>query len=110
MPDAPGKEAGLDATVAWVAETYPDIDLDSPPTSPPPSAPTSSMIPAVERLKVMVDPLLARLTAASNSVRRWIGSPPRASQPAREATDSCAEAASGSPARRDPCSTVPTIA
>ena len=31
---APGKEAGLDATVAWVAATYPDIDLDSPPTYP----------------------------------------------------------------------------
>jgi hypothetical protein len=34
MPGAPGKEAGLDATVAWVAATYPDIDLDSPPTFP----------------------------------------------------------------------------
>jgi hypothetical protein len=31
---APGKETGLDATVAWVAATYPDIDLDSPPTYP----------------------------------------------------------------------------
>ena len=31
MPGAPGEEAGLDATVAWVA-TYPGIDLDSPPT------------------------------------------------------------------------------
>jgi hypothetical protein len=30
----PGKEAGLEATVAWVARTYPDIDLDSPPTYP----------------------------------------------------------------------------
>ena len=36
VPGAPGKEAGLDATVAWVAATYPDIDLDSPPTYPPP--------------------------------------------------------------------------
>ena len=34
VPGAPGKEAGLDATVAWVAATYPDIDLDSPPTFP----------------------------------------------------------------------------
>ena len=34
VPGAPGKEAGLDATVAWVAATYPDIDLDSPPTYP----------------------------------------------------------------------------
>jgi ribosomal protein S7 len=34
VSDAPGKEAGLDATVAWVAATYPDIDLDSPPTFP----------------------------------------------------------------------------
>ena len=34
VPEAPGKEAGLDATVAWVAATYPDIDLDSPPTYP----------------------------------------------------------------------------
>jgi hypothetical protein len=34
VPSAPGKEAGLDATVAWVAETYPEIDLDSPPSYP----------------------------------------------------------------------------
>ena len=34
VPGAPGKEAGLEATVAWVAATYPDIDLDSPPTYP----------------------------------------------------------------------------
>jgi hypothetical protein len=34
VPGAPSKEAGLDATVAWVAATYPDIDLDSPPTFP----------------------------------------------------------------------------
>jgi hypothetical protein len=34
VPGAPGKEAGLDATVAWVAQTFPDIDLDSPPTYP----------------------------------------------------------------------------
>jgi hypothetical protein len=34
VPGAPGREAGLDATIAWVAETYPDIDLDSPPTFP----------------------------------------------------------------------------
>jgi hypothetical protein len=34
VPGAPGKEAGLDTTVAWVAATYPDIDLDSPPTLP----------------------------------------------------------------------------
>jgi hypothetical protein len=34
VPGAPGKEAGLDATVAWVARTFPDIDLDSPPTFP----------------------------------------------------------------------------
>lgn len=33
-PGAPGEEAGLDANVAWVAATYPDIDLDSPPTFP----------------------------------------------------------------------------
>ena len=31
VPKAPGKEAGLDANVAWVAATYPAIDLDSPP-------------------------------------------------------------------------------
>ncbi len=34
VPGAPGKEAGLDATVAWLPATYPDIDLDSPPTYP----------------------------------------------------------------------------
>ena len=34
IPGAPGKEAGLDATVAWVAATYPAIDLDSAPTFP----------------------------------------------------------------------------
>ena len=34
VPEAPGKEAGLEATVAWVPATYPDIDLDSPPTYP----------------------------------------------------------------------------
>ncbi len=30
VPGAPGKEAGLDGTVQWVAETYPEIGLDSP--------------------------------------------------------------------------------
>ena len=34
VPGAPGKEAGLDATVQWVAATFPEIDLDSPPTPP----------------------------------------------------------------------------
>ena len=34
VPGAPGKDAGLNATVEWVAATYPDIDLDSPPTFP----------------------------------------------------------------------------
>ncbi|MFO1049166.1 MAG: toll/interleukin-1 receptor domain-containing protein [Geminicoccaceae bacterium] len=34
VPGAPGKEAGLDATVRWVATTFPEIDLDSPPTPP----------------------------------------------------------------------------
>ena len=34
VPGAPGKEAGLDATVRWVAATFPEIDLDSPPTPP----------------------------------------------------------------------------
>ena len=34
VPGALGKEAGLEGTVAWVAATWPDIDLDSPPTYP----------------------------------------------------------------------------
>lgn len=34
VPDAPGKEAGLGATVEWVAKTFPEIDLHSPPTFP----------------------------------------------------------------------------
>ena len=34
LPAAPGKEAGLAATVRWVATTFPEIDLDSPPTPP----------------------------------------------------------------------------
>lgn len=34
VPEAPGKEAGLDATVQWVAARFPEIDLDSPPTPP----------------------------------------------------------------------------
>jgi hypothetical protein len=34
VPRAPGKESGLDATIAWVAKTYPEIDLDSPPVFP----------------------------------------------------------------------------
>ena len=34
VPGAPGKEAGLDATVRWVAATFREIDLDSPPTPP----------------------------------------------------------------------------
>ena len=76
VPDAPGKEAGLDATVAWVAATYPDIDLDSPPTCPATVCTDVQHDPGLlERLVGMVDPLLARLTDAWNSVRRWIGSP-----------------------------------
>jgi hypothetical protein len=39
VPGAPGKEAGLNATVAWIAETYPNVDLTSPP-EPPPSGST----------------------------------------------------------------------
>ena len=34
VPAAPGKEAGPRRHGAWVAATYPDIDLDSPPTYP----------------------------------------------------------------------------
>ena len=34
VPGAPGREAGLDATVQWVATTFPEIDLDSAPTPP----------------------------------------------------------------------------
>ncbi len=34
MPESPGKEAELDATVRWVAATFPEIDLDSPPIPP----------------------------------------------------------------------------
>ena len=34
VPGAPGKEAGLDANVRWIATTFPEIDLDSPPTPP----------------------------------------------------------------------------
>jgi hypothetical protein len=41
VPGAPGKEAGLDATVAWVAATYPDIDLDSPRPTRSPAAPAA---------------------------------------------------------------------
>ena len=34
VPGAPGKEARLAATIQWVATTFPEIDLDSPPTPP----------------------------------------------------------------------------
>jgi hypothetical protein len=34
VPGAPGKEAGLDATVRWVAANFPRVDLESPPTFP----------------------------------------------------------------------------
>jgi hypothetical protein len=34
----PGKDAGLDATLAWLRNAYPDIDLDAVPVCPPPPA------------------------------------------------------------------------
>lgn len=34
----PGKEAGLDATLAWLREAYPNIDPDAVPVCPPPPA------------------------------------------------------------------------
>jgi hypothetical protein len=39
VPNAPGKDAGLEATVAWIAKMYPNVDLTSPP-EPPPSGST----------------------------------------------------------------------
>ena len=86
MPGAPGKEAGLDATLAWVATTWPDIDLDSPP-----------------------DP-----TRLRQHRRRLVKSPnpgrpqpaPLQSAPAKPP----ALASLGLPYRRDPWSTIPTIA
>ena len=35
-PNAPGKEAGLAANLAWLTTAYPAIDLDAPPLCPPP--------------------------------------------------------------------------
>jgi hypothetical protein len=35
-PNAPGKEAGLDANLAWLTTAYPAIDLDKPPDCPKP--------------------------------------------------------------------------
>jgi hypothetical protein len=35
-PEAPGKEAGLEANLLWIANHYPMIDLDAPPSCPSP--------------------------------------------------------------------------
>jgi hypothetical protein len=34
--DAPGKEAGYEANLAWIQQTFPAIDVTSPPLRPPP--------------------------------------------------------------------------
>jgi hypothetical protein len=38
-PEAPGKEAGLDANLDWIARVYPLIDLEAPPACPAPRWP-----------------------------------------------------------------------
>ena len=49
VPAAPGRTAGLNANIDWIARTYPAIDIGSPAVCPPPLNGANHSCPVVQR-------------------------------------------------------------